>query len=83
MSGDVPFLSHPERVDAQRVDLALIRDAHDRAVGLGQAVYRDPSTGLMVFTAVALKERDWCCERGCRHCPYPTLHGPLPGAQNR
>lgn len=26
--------------------------------------------GLMVFTAEFLLKRGYCCERGCRHCPY-------------
>jgi Family of unknown function (DUF5522) len=26
--------------------------------------------GLMVFTAHFLRKRGYCCERGCRHCPY-------------
>ena len=26
--------------------------------------------GLMVFTAAFLKRRGYCCESGCRHCPY-------------
>ena len=26
--------------------------------------------GLMVFTAAFLKGRGYCCESGCRHCPY-------------
>lgn len=26
--------------------------------------------GLMVFTAAFLSRRGYCCERGCRHCPY-------------
>ncbi|MCA1574629.1 MAG: DUF5522 domain-containing protein [Acidobacteria bacterium] len=26
--------------------------------------------GLMVFTAAFLHRRGYCCERGCRHCPY-------------
>ncbi|MCM3872195.1 MAG: DUF5522 domain-containing protein [Pyrinomonadaceae bacterium] len=29
--------------------------------------------GLMVFTAVFLGKRGYCCERGCRHCPYGYL----------
>jgi hypothetical protein len=27
-------------------------------------------SGLMVFTAAFLGRRGYCCERGCRHCPY-------------
>ena len=26
--------------------------------------------GFMVFTAHYLRERGYCCESGCRHCPY-------------
>jgi len=27
--------------------------------------------GLYVFTAYYLKRRGYCCDQGCRHCPYP------------
>jgi hypothetical protein len=26
--------------------------------------------GNMVFTAKFLKDRGYCCESGCKHCPY-------------
>jgi hypothetical protein len=26
--------------------------------------------GFMVFTAIYLKRRGYCCQSGCRHCPY-------------
>ncbi len=26
--------------------------------------------GNMVFTADFLRRRGYCCESGCRHCPY-------------
>jgi hypothetical protein len=26
--------------------------------------------GLLVFTAAFLRKRGYCCESGCRHCPY-------------
>ena len=26
--------------------------------------------GLLVFTATYLRRRGYCCESGCRHCPY-------------
>ncbi|MBI1223867.1 MAG: hypothetical protein GC192_01405 [Bacteroidetes bacterium] len=26
--------------------------------------------GLYVFTAYYLKKRGYCCENGCRNCPY-------------
>jgi hypothetical protein len=27
--------------------------------------------GLMVLTARFLSARGYCCDNGCRHCPYP------------
>ena len=27
--------------------------------------------GLMVLTAGFLRKRGYCCDNGCRHCPYP------------
>ncbi|MCB9080674.1 MAG: hypothetical protein H6555_03075 [Lewinellaceae bacterium] len=27
--------------------------------------------GRYVFTALFLRERGFCCNSGCRHCPYP------------
>ena len=45
--------------------------AHQRAVEAGEAAYIDPDTGYLVFTAVGLEERGYCCGNGCRHCPYP------------
>ncbi|MFN7976189.1 MAG: DUF5522 domain-containing protein [Acidobacteriota bacterium] len=26
--------------------------------------------GLLVMTAAYLTKRGYCCENGCRHCPY-------------
>ena len=26
--------------------------------------------GFIVFTAQYLRNRGYCCESGCRHCPY-------------
>lgn len=26
--------------------------------------------GLMVMTERFLKNRGYCCEKGCKHCPY-------------
>jgi len=31
--------------------------------------------GLMVFTAHFLRQRGYCCESGCRHCPYGYVVG--------
>jgi hypothetical protein len=44
--------------------------AHDAALAAGEPGYIDPATRLFVLTAAYLAERGYCCERGCRHCPY-------------
>lgn len=48
----------------------------------------DPSTvededcyienGLLVFTAAYHLKRGYCCNSGCRHCPYPKPSTPAP-----
>lgn len=38
----------------------------------GVHYYRDPVTGADVWTARYLAERGFCCNGGCRHCPYGT-----------
>jgi hypothetical protein len=48
-----------------------VQAAHDEAVAAGRALYADPATGYLVFTAPALAARGYCCGNGCRHCPYP------------
>jgi len=37
----------------------------------GEDFYFDEN-GLMVFTALYLLKRGYCCGNGCRHCPYKT-----------
>lgn len=32
--------------------------------------YEMDDEGLLVFTATYLLKRGYCCENGCRHCPY-------------
>lgn len=72
-----PLIPRPDRLDPARHDFDAIVSAHRDAVLRGEATYRDPTTGLMVFTSAALLDRGWCCARGCRHCPYPPVHTPL------
>jgi hypothetical protein len=43
---------------------------HDRAAALGLSAYLDPITGYTVLTASYLCDRGYCCNAGCRHCPY-------------
>jgi len=32
--------------------------------------------GLMVLSERFLKERGYCCDNGCRHCPYKRAEKP-------
>ncbi|MFN8299822.1 MAG: DUF5522 domain-containing protein [Chitinophagales bacterium] len=32
--------------------------------------YLDKDSGLLVFTGQYHRERGYCCNSGCRHCPY-------------
>jgi Family of unknown function (DUF5522) len=40
----------------------------------GRDFYFD--NGLMVLTRYFLLNRGYCCERGCRHCPYNETEEP-------
>lgn len=53
---------HPLRSGILELHLVAVR-------GLSP-VYRDPKTGFSVFTAAFLAGRGYCCDSGCRHCPY-------------
>lgn len=55
-------LDHPHRVE--------ILARHAAALDADDAGYLDPQTGLFVLTAGFLADRERCCGRGCRHCPY-------------
>jgi len=64
---------HPSRLDPSRPDVEEIRRRHDAAVSSGLSTYRDPATGYTVMTATYLAERGYCCNSGCRHCPWEGL----------
>lgn len=43
---------------------------HAAAVQEQKHWYVDARTGFLVFTSLYLEERGYCCQAGCRHCPY-------------
>jgi hypothetical protein len=47
-----------------------IEEIHKNACERGEHSYLDPKTGYVVFTKLKHLERGYCCESGCRHCPY-------------
>lgn len=58
------------RLAADHPYRAEILAAHAAALQSAAPGYLDPPTGLFVMTAAFLAGRGFCCERGCRHCPY-------------
>lgn len=61
---------HPSRLTPDHPRRQAILRAHATALTERRPGYLDPDTGLFVLTAALLAERGYCCERGCRHCPY-------------
>jgi Family of unknown function (DUF5522) len=61
---------HPTRLSPLHPRFTEIMACQREAIALRLAAYRDPSSGLAVFTAVFLADRGTCCDSGCRHCPY-------------
>jgi hypothetical protein len=61
---------HPDRLAPGDPQRAEILARHAAALAAGDAGYIDPESGLFVLTAAYLAQRGWCCEQGCRHCPY-------------
>jgi iron complex transport system substrate-binding protein len=64
-------LIHPDLFDAlassdsfQPIDVALLKGKLTE----GRDYYNE--NGAMVFTANYLQRRGYCCNSGCRHCPY-------------
>ena len=63
---------HVLRLSPRHPRFAEIMARHSEAVAAGDPCYEDPATGLSVFTAEFLAERGYCCDSGCRHCPFAT-----------
>ena len=61
---------HAHRLAPTHPAYAEIIAVHAAALERGDAGYLDPVTGLYVMTAAVHVERGFCCQRGCRHCPY-------------
>lgn len=58
------FASTPGKTDFQQIDVALLRGS------LAEEKDYYFENGFMVFTAGYLQRRGYCCDSGCRHCPY-------------
>ena len=61
---------HPDRLAPTNPAYTQVIAAHAAALDAGEDCYVDPISGLTVLTARYLAQRGFCCESGCRHCPY-------------
>lgn len=64
---DLPL---PERFSPKHRRFDDVMARHRTAVDALSPAYLDPTSGLAVFTAKFLADRGYCCDSGCRHCPY-------------
>ena len=60
----------PRRLQGTHPHFVEIMRRHASAVDGRLPCYQDPVSGLSVMTAEFLASRNYCCESGCRHCPY-------------
>jgi hypothetical protein len=56
----------PNGIDSERQDDPSPRQEKELEEGPDYYV----ENGLFVFTESFLRKRGYCCESGCRHCPY-------------
>jgi hypothetical protein len=61
---------HPRRLSEHHPMRAEILERHAGALAANLPVYTDPVSGFSVFTAEFLASRCYCCDSGCRHCPF-------------
>lgn len=61
---------HPPRLATLSEGGLAIHRLHDEACARGERSYIDPQTGYSVFTKLEHLARGYCCNSGCRHCPY-------------
>jgi len=61
---------HRGRLDPDDPASGEIVRVHAEALRAGADTYVDPRSGLTVLTAGYLARRGYCCDSGCRHCPY-------------
>lgn len=67
---DWALIPHPDRCFRANPHYDEILRRHAEALAKAEPTYVDPATGYLVFTARFLWQRGYCCETGCRHCPY-------------
>ncbi|MEY3568626.1 MAG: hypothetical protein RL587_1067 [Actinomycetota bacterium] len=56
----------PQETPSRELRLA----AHSQAIQNGEEGYIDPVNKMFVMTAKYLADKGFCCDSGCRHCPF-------------
>lgn len=59
---------------------ALVKEDKSR-VQLEEGIDYYFENGLMVFTSHFLLKRGYCCDNGCRHCPYKSAECEMRSAE--
>ena len=62
-----------KKEDYTNADLSINLSATELPLEEGRDYYLE--RGYLVFTASYLRRRGYCCESGCRHCPYAEATG--------
>ena len=58
------------KMGAEPKPAPIFFEIHEKACREGKDHYIDPVTGYLVMTSLFLKNRGYCCENNCCHCPY-------------
>ncbi|MFO7777379.1 MAG: DUF5522 domain-containing protein [Nitriliruptoraceae bacterium] len=77
MSDDLPGARRVPlvtRLDPAHPAYEHVLAMHEQAVAADVPTYPDPLSGFEVLTAAELWARGFCCDSGCRHCPF--VEGP-------
>ncbi len=61
---------HPSRLARTHARYDEVIERHEASLAARLPTYADPVSGFSVFTAEFLARRGYCCDSGCRHCPY-------------
>ncbi len=70
LRGDGITKPRSDRFSPDAPGFVAAMERHQLAVEADSPGYLDPTSGLFVMTAAHLSDRGYCCDRGCRHCPF-------------
>ena len=59
-----------KRMPLETAQRELRLAAHSAAMAAGEDGYIDPVNSMFVMTAKSFAEKGFCCDSGCRHCPF-------------